>query len=163
MYVTPVTDAGWTRQHDEARRQVERALGNSVRTTHVASVAEGPDAERVLRDLARRLPDPPRVSVLFGGVSINPQMMGLRGGTELVVATPGRLLDLVDHNAIRLDHVRTLVLDEADRLLDLGFADELTRVLALLPARRQNLLFSATFPASVQSLADYIRARQATA
>ena len=54
MYVTPVTDAGWTRQHDEARRQVERALGNSVRTTHVASVAEGPDAERVLRDLARQ-------------------------------------------------------------------------------------------------------------
>ena len=111
-------------------------------------------AGELLRDLARRLPDPPRVSVLFGGVSINPQMMGLRGGTELVVAMPGRLLDLVDHNAIRLDHVRTLVLDEADRLLDLGFADELTRVLALLPARRQNLLFSATFPASVQSLAD---------
>ena len=111
-------------------------------------------AGELLRDLARRLPDPPRVSVLFGGVSINPQMMALRGGTELVVATPGRLLDLVDHNAIRLDHVRTLVLDEADRLLDLGFADELTRVLALLPARRQNLLFSATFPASVQSLAD---------
>ncbi|MDQ5898006.1 MAG: ATP-dependent helicase RhlE [Pseudomonadota bacterium] len=108
----------------------------------------------LLRDLARRLPDPPRVSVLFGGVSINPQMMGLRGGTELVVATPGRLLDLVDHNAIRLDHVRTLVLDEADRLLDLGFADELARVLALLPARRQNLLFSATFAAAVQSLAD---------
>ncbi|MGR6807103.1 DEAD/DEAH box helicase [Sphaerotilus natans] len=108
----------------------------------------------LLRDLARLLPDPPRVSVLFGGVSINPQMMALRGGTELVVATPGRLLDLVDHNAIRLDHVRTLVLDEADRLLDLGFADELTRVLALLPARRQNLLFSATFPEAVQSLAD---------
>lgn len=108
----------------------------------------------VLRDLARMLPDPPRVSVLFGGVSINPQMMGLRGGTELVVATPGRLLDLVDHNALRLDAIRLLVLDEADRLLDLGFADELNRVLALLPAKRQNLFFSATFPEAVQALAD---------
>ena len=70
-----------------------------------------------------------------------------------MVATPGRLLDLVDHNALRLAAVETLVLDEADRLLDLGFAEELARVLALLPARRQNLLFSATFPPAVQALA----------
>ncbi|PXW99442.1 superfamily II DNA/RNA helicase [Sphaerotilus hippei] len=107
----------------------------------------------VLRDLAGAMPEPPRVAVLFGGVSINPQMMGLRGGTEIVVATPGRLLDLVEHNALRLDSIRTLVLDEADRLLDLGFADELARVLALLPERRQNLFFSATFSEAVQALA----------
>ncbi len=91
--------------------------------------------------------------VAFGGVSINPQMMALRGGADVVVATPGRLLDLVDHNALRLAQVGTLVLDEADRMLDLGFAEELARILALLPARRQNLFFSATLPAAVETLA----------
>lgn len=94
-----------------------------------------------------------RVVTACGGVSINPQMMALRGGADVVVATPGRLLDLVEHNAVRLNTAATLVLDEADRLLDLGFADELARILGLLPARRQNLLFSATFPPEVQSLA----------
>ena len=106
------------------------------------------------RRYARYLPEPVRIAVAFGGVSINPQMISLRGGADIVVATPGRLLDLVEHNALRLDAISTLVLDEADRLLDLGFADELGRILALLPARRQNLLFSATFPPGVQSLAE---------
>ncbi|MFT5035610.1 MAG: ATP-dependent RNA helicase RhlE [Litorivivens sp.] len=94
-----------------------------------------------------------KVTVVFGGVSINPQMMGLRSGTDWVIATPGRLLDLIDHNALDLSAVQTLVLDEADRLLDLGFDEELKRILALLPARRQNLFFSATLPAPVQALA----------
>ena len=94
-----------------------------------------------------------KVAVVFGGVSINPQMMDLRGGADIVVATPGRLLDLIDHNAVRLNDVQHLVLDEADRLLDLGFADELQRVLALLPAKRQTLLFSATFAPEVEALA----------
>jgi superfamily II DNA/RNA helicase len=107
-----------------------------------------------VRDLAPALAQPPKVACLFGGVSINPQMMGLRGGADVVVATPGRLLDLVDHNALSLAQVRALVLDEADRLLDAGFADELGRVLALLPPDRQNLLFSATFPPAVLSLAE---------
>lgn len=107
----------------------------------------------VLRALAHPQQRGLRVCVLFGGVSINPQLMGLRGGADVVVATPGRLLDVVAHHALRLDRVDTLVLDEADRLLDLGFADELERVLALLPARRQNLFFSATFEAGVQALA----------
>ena len=88
-----------------------------------------------------------------GGVSINPQMLALRGGADVVVATPGRLLDLHDHNAVRLHALTTLVLDEADRLFDLGFADELTRILAQLPPVRQNLLFSATFPEAVHALA----------
>ena len=107
-----------------------------------------------LRSLAQHLPEPLRIAIAFGGVSINPQMMGLRGGTDIMVATPGRLLDLVAHNALKLASVETLVLDEADRLFDLGFAEELGRVLALLPAARQNLLFSATFPAAIQGLAD---------
>ncbi|WP_397533032.1 DEAD/DEAH box helicase [Roseateles sp.] len=106
-----------------------------------------------LRTLADCVALPPRVALLFGGVSINPQLMGLRGGAEIVVATPGRLLDVVEHNALSLGNVQTLVLDEADRLLDLGFAEELARVLALLPAQRQQLLFSATFAPAVQELA----------
>jgi ATP-dependent RNA helicase RhlE len=104
---------------------------------------------RVLRTLAPQL----RAVLAVGGLSINPQMMALRGGVPLVVATPGRLLDLVAHNALRLDDVQCLVLDEADRLLDLGFAEEVGRVLALLPAARQTLLFSATLPAAVAALA----------
>ena len=107
-----------------------------------------------LRALAQHLPQPPRVSVVLGGVSINPQMMGLRGGTEVLVATPGRLLDLVAHNAVKLSAVSMLVLDEADRLLDLGFADEMNQLLALLPTKRQSLFFSATFAPAVQTLAN---------
>jgi superfamily II DNA/RNA helicase len=108
----------------------------------------------VLGGLARELPSRPKVAVVFGGVSINPQLMALRGGADTVVATPGRLLDLVAHNGLSLASVQRLVLDEADRLLDLGFADELDRVLALLPAKRQTLLFSATFPEPLQRLAN---------
>jgi superfamily II DNA/RNA helicase len=107
-----------------------------------------------IRSLGAQLAHALKVSIVFGGVSINPQMMRLRGGTDVVVATPGRLLDLVAHNALDLSSVATLVLDEADRLFDLGFAEELGRVVALLPTRRQNLFFSATFPPAVQALAN---------
>jgi ATP-dependent RNA helicase RhlE len=108
----------------------------------------------VLKTLAQALPQPPKVVVLFGGVSINPQLMALRGGADIVVATPGRLLDVVKNNAAQLATVRCLVLDEADRLLDMGFAEELSHVLGLLPPSRQNLFFSATFPEAVQALAE---------
>jgi superfamily II DNA/RNA helicase len=106
-----------------------------------------------LRDLANQLPQSIRISVVFGGVSINPQMLAMRGGTDVVVATPGRLLDLVHHNALSLSTTQILVLDEADRLLELGFEAELNRLLALLPANRQSLFFSATFAPAVTSLA----------
>ncbi|MFC1503686.1 DEAD/DEAH box helicase [Pseudomonadota bacterium] len=89
---------------------------------------------------------------VFGGVSANTQMLALRGGTDILVATPGRLLDLISSNAIKLDRVKTLVLDEADRMLSLGFTDELSALLALLPKKKQTLLFSATFPEQVQTL-----------
>ena len=96
----------------------------------------------------------PKVAVLTGGVSINPQLMALRGGVDWVIATPGRLLDVVAHSKLRFDRLQTLVLDEADRLMDLGFADELNQVLDLLPAKaqRQTLLLSATFAPAVQAL-----------
>jgi ATP-dependent RNA helicase RhlE len=106
-----------------------------------------------MRQLVAHLPASVKVSIAFGGVSINPQMMALRGGTDIMVATPGRLLDLVEHNALKLDRCATLVLDEADKLLDMGFSEEIARILALLPAQRQNLFFSATFPPAVQELA----------
>ncbi|WOH38237.1 DEAD/DEAH box helicase [Thalassotalea fonticola] len=89
---------------------------------------------------------------VFGGVSANTQMLALRGGTDILVATPGRLLDLISSNAIKLDRVKTLVLDEADRMLSLGFTDELSALLTLLPSSKQILLFSATFPEQVQAL-----------
>lgn len=89
---------------------------------------------------------------VFGGVSANTQMLALRGGTDILVATPGRLLDLISSNAIKLDEVKTLVLDEADRMLSLGFTDELEQLLALVPKAKQTLLFSATFPEKVQTL-----------
>ncbi len=89
---------------------------------------------------------------VFGGVSANTQMLALRGGTDILVATPGRLLDLISSNAIKLDKVKTLVLDEADRMLSLGFTEELSALLNLLPKQKQTLLFSATFPEQVQTL-----------
>ena len=107
-----------------------------------------------IRALAQHMTRPIKVSIVFGGVSINPQMMRLRGGTDIVVATPGRLLDLIDHNALSIRSVRTLVLDEADRLFDLGFAEELGRIVRLMPTQRQSLFFSATFPPAVQALAN---------
>ncbi len=90
--------------------------------------------------------------VVFGGVKINPQMMRLRGGVDILTATPGRLLDLVSQNAVKLDKVEILVLDEADRMLDMGFIRDIRKILALLPKKRQNLLFSATFSADIRKL-----------
>lgn len=133
----------------------QRQLGRRARALVLVPTRElAAQVGEVLRSLSSALSDPPKVAVVFGGVSINPQMMRLRGGADVLVATPGRLLDLVAHNAIQLGQIEVLVLDEADRLLDLGFAEELQRVLAELPAQRQNLFFSATFEPAVQQLAD---------
>ncbi|MDF3844115.1 DEAD/DEAH box helicase [Pseudomonas citronellolis] len=96
---------------------------------------------------------PLRTAVAYGGVSINPQMMKLRKGVDVLVATPGRLLDLYRQNALKFTQLQVLVLDEADRMLDLGFARELQEVFAALPKRRQTLLFSATFSEAIRQMA----------
>jgi superfamily II DNA/RNA helicase len=107
-----------------------------------------------VRSFSRYLARPAKTVVVIGGVSINPQLMALRGGADVVIATPGRLLDLVERNGLQLDRLHVLVLDEADRLFSLGFADELARVIELLPERCQYLLFSATLPGPVLRLAE---------
>lgn len=103
-----------------------------------------------IRDYSRYLPI--RSLVVFGGVSINPQMMKLRGGVDILVATPGRLLDLLQKNALELSHLNVFVLDEADRMLDMGFIHDIKRVIAKLPKKRQNLMFSATFSDEIKQL-----------
>jgi superfamily II DNA/RNA helicase len=95
-----------------------------------------------------------KILAVYGGVKKNASMKALRGGVDILVATPGRLLDLQRSNAVKLNGVRALVLDEADRMLGLGFSQEISEILALLPARRQNLLFSATFPPELNELVD---------
>ena len=146
-----------SRAQAQAQQRLQDADRTSPRKTVVlvlvptrelaAQVAE------VIQGLADTAEPSLKLAALFGGISINPQMMFLRGGADVVVATPGRLLDLVGKNALRLGDVRLLVLDEADRLLDDGFADELARVVSLLPEDRQTLMCSATFPPAVRTLA----------
>lgn len=92
-------------------------------------------------------------TVVFGGVKINPQMMKLRKGVDVLVATPGRLLDLYNQKAVKFKQLEVLVLDEADRMLDMGFIHDIKKILALLPKKRQNLMFSATFSDDIRTLA----------
>ncbi|MFA5056814.1 MAG: DEAD/DEAH box helicase [Opitutaceae bacterium] len=97
---------------------------------------------------------PLRHAVIFGGVGEHPQIRALAAGVEIIVATPGRLLDLMEQGHALLDHVETFVLDEADRMLDMGFAPDVKQIISRLPARRQSLLFSATMPESIRELAN---------
>ena len=145
-YALPVLEL-WLRQPRSQPRTVRSLVLVPTRDLAV-QVGE------TLRSLATPLSSSLKITVVLGGVSINPQMMGLRGGADIIVATPGRLLDLLDKNALSLSKLNILVLDEADKLLDLGFQDELQAILKCLPTRRQNLLFSATFAPAVQGLAD---------
>lgn len=130
----------------------EKVASNSIRALVLVPTREL--AEQVhnnVREYAENLPL--STYAVYGGVSINPQMMRLRRGVDLLVATPGRLLDLFRQNAVKFNQVQTLVLDEADRMLDLGFAEELQSVYAALPRKRQTLLFSATFSDQIRMLA----------
>lgn len=105
----------------------------------------------VLHTFAADLPRKVKAMAVYGGVSINPQMMKLHG-TDVLIATPGRLLDLIAHKAVQLSEVELLVLDEADKMLNLGFKEEMDKIFALLPTKRQNLLFSATLDEDVAFL-----------
>jgi len=144
------------------QKQIEtKANSNSAHVSkgnHVGSLILVPTRELAkqvadnIKSYAVHLNGAVKINVVFGGVSANTQMQALRGGTDILVATPGRLLDLIASNAIKLNQVKTLVLDEADRMLSLGFTEELTALLALLPKNKQTLLFSATFPEQVQNL-----------
>ncbi len=133
------------RHGPHARNNVVRALVLTPTRELAAQVCESVAVYGRYLDL--------RSDVVFGGVKINPQMQRLRRGADVLVATPGRLMDLAQQNAVKLDRVEILVLDEADRMLDMGFIRDIQKILALLPAKRQNLLFSATFEASIRRLA----------
>ncbi|MDB6144931.1 MAG: ATP-dependent helicase rhlE [Pseudomonas sp.] len=125
---------------------------NSVRALVLVPTRElAEQVHESIRQYAEHLPL--STYAVYGGVSINPQMMKLRKGVDVLVATPGRLLDLYRQNALKFGQLQTLVLDEADRMLDLGFSEELRDIYAALPKRRQTLLFSATFSDAIRLLA----------
>jgi ATP-dependent RNA helicase RhlE len=133
------------RHGPQARAGVVRALVLTPTRELAAQVAESVRAYGRYLNL--------RSDVVFGGVKINPQMIRLQRGTDILVATPGRLMDLQQQRALRLDRVEILVLDEADRMLDMGFIRDIHKILALMPPKRQNLLFSATFSTDIRRLA----------
>jgi len=140
-------------QQTEKQKSSKKSQGNYV--TGLILVPTRELAKQVadsIKSYAAHLNGAIKTLAVFGGVSVNTQMLALRGGTDILVATPGRLLDLISSNAIKLDLVSTLVLDEADRMLSLGFTEELSALLALLPKKKQILLFSATFPEQVKTL-----------
>lgn len=107
--------------------------------------------EAVFHALTAALPEKVRTMAVFGGVSINPQMIGMQG-VQVLIATPGRLLDLIDAKAVHLADVKLLVLDEADKMLNQGFEEEMDKLLALMPRKRQNLLYSATLSTAVDGI-----------
>ncbi len=130
----------------------ERARSNQVRALVLTPTRElAAQVEASAVTYGKHLPL--RSAVVFGGVKINPQMMKLRKGVDVLVATPGRLLDLYNQNAVNFKQLEVLVLDEADRMLDMGFIHDIRKILALLPRRRQNLMFSATFSNDIRNLA----------
>ena len=130
----------------------QRPVRRSVRALVLAPTRElALQVEEAVRTYGARRPI--QSVAIYGGVGFEPQARALRAGAEIVVATPGRLLDHVAQHTIDLSRVEILVLDEADRMLDMGFIRDIRRVIAMLPARRQNLLFSATFPGEIRELA----------
>ncbi len=132
---------------NSAKRKV-RALVLAPTRELVAQVAES------VRAYGMKLPL--RTAVIYGGVSINSQINKLRKGVDIVVATPGRLLDHVGRNTINLSSIEILVLDEADRMLDMGFIKDIRKILALLPNHKQTLMFSATFSNDVKQLSNFL-------
>jgi len=136
------------------------ANGSKVKANHIRALVLVPTRELAVQVTESVATYSKHLSlksgVVYGGVKINPQMMKLRGGVDILVATPGRLLDLFNQNAVKFSQIETLVLDEADRMLDLGFISDIRKILFLLPKRRQNLLFSATFSNDIRKLTNNI-------
>jgi len=132
------------------------AGGSKVKANHIRALVLAPTRELAVQVAESVATYGKHLSlksgVVYGGVKINPQMMKLRAGVDVLVATPGRLLDLFNQNAVKFSQVETLVLDEADRMLDMGFISDIRKILALLPKKRQNLLFSATFSSDIRKL-----------
>lgn len=128
-----------------------------TKNRHVSALVLVPTRElavqvqEVFYTFGARLSKPIKSMAVYGGVSINPQMIGLQG-VNVLIATPGRLLELVESKAVRLSDIKTLVLDEADKMLNLGFKEEMKRIFALLPKKRQNLLFSATLSDDIENI-----------
>jgi len=144
--------AGFTLPLLERLSKGQRAGANQARALVLTPTRElAAQVGESVRDYGRNLPL--SSAVVFGGVKINPQMMKLRKGVDVLVATPGRLLDLYNQNAVKFDHLEVLVLDEADRMLDMGFIHDIRKIIAALPRQRQNLLFSATFSDDIRKLA----------
>ncbi|MES2560420.1 MAG: DEAD/DEAH box helicase [Bacteroidota bacterium] len=131
--------------------------GSKVKNRHIHTLVLVPTRElavqvnEVFQQFCNVLPQRIQAMAVYGGVSINPQMMQLQG-TEVLVATPGRLLELIENKAIHLSEIETLVLDEADKMLNLGFRDEMEQLFRLMPKVRQNLLFSATMHEGVEGI-----------
>jgi Superfamily II DNA and RNA helicases len=147
--------AGFTLPILELLSKGEKARSNNVRALVLTPTREL--AAQVHENAAAYSQNLPlRAEVVFGGVKINPQMMKLRRGVDVLVATPGRLLDLFSQNAISFKQLEILVLDEADRMLDMGFIHDIKRILKLLPKERQTLLFSATFSDDIRELAQNV-------
>ncbi len=144
--------AGFTLPILHLLAQGERAQANQVRALILTPTREL--AAQVGQSVALYGAHLPlRSAVVFGGVKINPQMMKLRQGVDVLVATPGRLLDLYNQRAVKFKQLEVLVLDEADRMLDMGFIHDIRKILGLLPTQRQNLMFSATFSEDIRRLA----------
>ncbi|MCF6255524.1 MAG: DEAD/DEAH box helicase [Gammaproteobacteria bacterium] len=144
--------AGFTLPLLERLSKGQRAGANQARALVLTPTRElAAQVGESVRDYGRNLPL--SSAVVFGGVKINPQMMKLRKGVDVLVATPGRLLDLYNQNAVKFDHLEVLILDEADRMLDMGFIHDIRKIIAALPRQRQNLLFSATFSDDIRKLA----------
>ena len=138
---------------------LQQATGSKNRHINVLVLAPTRELAMQVSDVFKlfspSLPQKVKTLAVFGGASINPQMMALRG-VNVLIATPGRLLELVEANAVHLSSIQTLVLDEADKMLNLGFKEEMDRIFSLLPAVRQNLLFSATLSNDVNNITQFL-------
>ena len=131
----------------------DRARGNCILILVLVPTRElAIQLREVFEQMSENIEPPIRCLSAYGGVKINPQMMALRGGADILVSTPGRLLDLVDQNAVKFNQIKTLVVDEVDRLMKGDFQDEIERITKMLPKKRQNLMFTATFPDSIRTL-----------